>query len=153
MFVAEAAILRCRMGTRFGRPVLPLVCSTRAISSGRRPRAVARRSGASAMRTNPVASISSEYTGILPSAALRASGAPSGGQSRIRAGVFQIKAEFILAVAGIERRGRARDRSGQETHDRRAVRWAAPWPRGRRARCPSDASASAMVITCSRSEP
>src|SRR5580692_6298882 len=33
MFAEETARLKCRKGTRLGRPVLPLVCRTRAMSS------------------------------------------------------------------------------------------------------------------------
>src|ERR1700689_1857383 len=33
IFADETARLKCRKGTRLGRPVLPLVCRTRAISS------------------------------------------------------------------------------------------------------------------------
>ena len=78
--------------------------------------------------------------------------APSAGQSRIFALVSsRKKAEFVVAVAGIQRRGGSRDGCGQETDDRRAGRWGARWLRGRRGRCPAPASASAMAWTCSRS--
>ena len=59
MFCVEAAMLRCRIGTRLGRPVLPLVCRTSAISSGEGAAAFFP-AGAPAIRTKPVSSISSE---------------------------------------------------------------------------------------------
>ena len=86
MVPAEAARFRCRSGTRLGRPVLPLVWSTSATSSGE---------GAPAERpparppiwTSPVAPRAAVRTGIRPPAARRASSAPSGGTTRSRASV------------------------------------------------------------------
>ena len=40
-------------------------------------------------------------------------------QQHLRVGVFQIKMHFVFAIAGIQRRGRSRDRCGQKADDRR----------------------------------
>src|SRR5438132_9240873 len=58
----ETAKFRCFSGTRLGRPVLPLVCSTRAISSGQGPETGAAL-GASTMETVPRALVATENTG------------------------------------------------------------------------------------------
>src|SRR2546422_890491 len=82
MFAEETARLKWRRGTRFGRPVLPLVCRTSATSSA--DGAVAEIPfGAFSRRTVPWSLISTENTGILRSAAaLRASAATVAGQTR-----------------------------------------------------------------------
>src|SRR5438552_15210859 len=91
MFAEETARLKWRRGTRFGRPVLPLVCRTSATSSA--DGAVAEIPfGAFSKQTVPWSLISTENTGILRSAAaLRASSAPVGGQIRRRAAVSSRK--------------------------------------------------------------
>src|SRR5436309_1951643 len=81
----ETARFMCFNGTRLGRPVLPLVCSTKAISSGEGLETEVAL-GASTLETIPRALVATENTGT-PScwAARRASSAPSAGQSRSRA--------------------------------------------------------------------
>src|SRR5580704_15130058 len=62
IFAEETARLKCRRGTRFGRPVLPLVWRTRAISSAVGSVAFAPE-GAFTMRTIPCSVISTEKIG------------------------------------------------------------------------------------------
>src|SRR5271170_303434 len=85
IFADDTARLKCRKGTRLGRPVLPLVCRIRAMSSP--VGAVAEAPvGEPPRRTSPFSLISTGNTGILRSAAaLRANSAPTGGQSMMRA--------------------------------------------------------------------
>src|SRR5580698_7135037 len=85
IFAEETARLKCRKGTRLGRPVLPLVCNTRATSSGVGSFAVAP-VGLPASQTLPSSLIPTGNTGTLRSdAALRANSAPAGGHRRMRA--------------------------------------------------------------------
>jgi len=71
-------MLRCRMGTRLGRPVLPLVVQHQRDIVGSRRRPAFFPLGASTIRTTPFESISNVYTGMpCPAAALRAASAPS----------------------------------------------------------------------------
>src|ERR1700677_3943678 len=86
IFAEETAKLKCRNGTRFGLPVLPLVCSTSAMSSAPGWVAASVAAAAASSCTIPCSLISTENTGILRSAAaLRANSAPTGGQSKMRA--------------------------------------------------------------------
>src|SRR5579862_7606543 len=93
IFADDTARLKCRSGTRLGRPVLPLVCSTSAISSGVGSFAVAP-VGLPASQTFPSSLIPTGNTGTLRSeAALRANSAPAGGHRRIRAFVSLRRSE------------------------------------------------------------
>jgi hypothetical protein len=77
------------------------------------------------MRTYPLSSISSAYTGTPRRFGrfARGGGSVGGTKKDLRVGVFQIEIHLVFAVSGIQRRGRSRHRRREETHDgRQAVR-------------------------------
>ena len=84
---AEIVRFACDNGTRLGRPVLPLVCSTSATSSIDGAGADRGGSVTPPSRTTPASLISAVSTRARPAAAARAASAPSGGRISTRASV------------------------------------------------------------------
>ncbi len=121
----EAARFRWRSGTRFGRPVLPLVCRTRAISSGR--------AAGAGLIAGPSLQISGVTTGMPAcSAARRASRSIRlWNHQHLALGVRQIKTELLELVAGIQGRRGARRPRPPGRPQWRPAHWAAPGRRDR----------------------
>ena len=140
---------RALSGTRFGRPVLPLVCRISATSStsGRRP---------------PVPEVAT--SGTLPAASVvdrqHRTRSPAAGALRPRRRAAAAgrgrwcprgRSGTRLPCSRIERRRGAGHRGREKRDDRRAGRSAAPCRRDRRGGCRRPPVGSATSFTCSRS--
>jgi hypothetical protein len=114
---AEIDRLACDSGTRLGRPVLPLVCSTSAVSSSAGG-VTAAPADTPASVTVPLASISTARIGtVLPRGAAGLVDTLGRQQQDLGVGVVEVELELFLFVGGIQRGRGAGHRRRQERHD------------------------------------
>ena len=116
---AEIDRLAWLSGTRFGRPVLPLVCRMSATSSiaGGDDRASAGHAG---QTHGPVGvHLDRQHGHAIAGRAARLVGPFGRKEQDACVRIFEIETELVLLVRGVERRGRAGHRGGEKRDDSR----------------------------------
>ena len=109
----------CVSGTRLGRPVLPLVCSTSATSStegggtGVLPLDAAEADGARGVH------VDRQNRHAIAGGAPRLVGAAGRKNQHARPGVLEVEAELVFLVRGVQRRRGTRYRGGEKRHHHR----------------------------------